>query len=156
MRILRLKLVNFIGIKHGLGEDEIEIDFSKSQNKVICLFGGNGSGKSTILSQLHPFKESFDDRKTLILDGTEGLKEIDIESNGHLYEIVHIYAKTAQSFIKKDGVELNENGGVRTFEDIVLKELGISKDYFFDISFIYNLGEFICRNKNTRGYETGS
>ena len=130
MRILRLKLVNFIGIKHGLGEDEIEIDFSKSQNKVICLFGGNGSGKSTILSQLHPFKESFDDRKTLILDGTEGLKEIDIESNGHLYEIVHIYAKTAQSFIKKDGVELNENGGVRTFEDIVLKELGISKDYF--------------------------
>ena len=130
MRILRLKLVNFIGIMHGLGIDTIEIDFTLGNNKIVMLRGGNGSGKSTIMSQLHPYKDSFDDRKKLILDGKDGLKEIDIEHNGHKYEISHTYAKMAQSFIKEDGVELNENGGVKTFEDIVSKKLGITKDFF--------------------------
>lgn len=115
---------------HGLGKDEIELDFTKSNNNIVMLLGGNGSGKSVIMSSLQPYKESFDDRKTLILEGTEGRKEIDYLHNGHKYEIVHIYAKTAQSFISKDGVELNENGGVRTFEEIVSKELGITKDFF--------------------------
>lgn len=130
MKINRLKLVNFIGIKHGLDRNEVEIDFTKTTNKVIMLLGGNGAGKSVIMSMLHPFKESFDDRKDLILDGTTGEKEIDIVHNGHNYEIHHIYGKSAQSFIKKDGVELNENGGIRTFEDIVYKEFKITKDFF--------------------------
>lgn len=129
MKIQRLKLVNFIGIKHGLDLDEIEIDFTKSKNKIIMLLGGNGAGKSVIMSMLHPFKESFDERKNLILDGKVGEKEIDIIHNGHLYEIKHTYTKSAQSFIKKDGVELNENGGVRSFDDEILKEFGITKDY---------------------------
>jgi len=129
MRITRLLLKNFIGIKYGMDRDEIEIKFSDSK-RFCMLLGQNGSGKSVILSQLQPYKESFDDRKNLIIDGEEGRKEIDIDHNGHHYEIIHIYSKTAQSFIKKDGVELNENGGVRTFEDIVSRELGITKDYF--------------------------
>lgn len=142
IRITRLLLKNFIGIKHGLNLDEIELDFSKSNDRIIMLLGSNGSGKSTIMSALQVFRQSFDDRKDLILDGKEGRKEIDIESNGHKYEIVHIYAKTAQSFIKKDGIELNENGGVRTFEDIVEKQLGITKDYF-------NIGKI---GSNTRSF----
>ena len=130
MRIVRLKLVNFIGIKHGLNEDEIEIVFPENGNAFTMLNGGNGSGKSTIQSQLHPFKESFDDRKELIIPGTIGIKEIDILHNGSLYEIKHIYDKTTASFIKKDGEELNENGKVRTFEDVVANELEVTKDYF--------------------------
>ena len=124
----------------GLNTTEIELNFNN--DKIIMFLGGNGSGKSTIISQLHPFKESFDERKSLIIDGEEGRKEIDIENGNNLYEIVHIYSKTAQSFIKKDGVELNENGGVRTFEDIVSKELGLSKDYF-------NIGKI---GSNTRSF----
>lgn len=82
------------------------------------------------MSQLHPFKESFDDRKDLIVEDTTGRKEIDyIDDEGNKYEIVHIYGKAAQSFFKKNGVELNQNGGVRTFEDLVKKELGITKEY---------------------------
>ena len=97
---------------------------------MLCLEGGNGSGKTTIMSQLHPFKDSFDERKVLILDGLEGRKEIDYDYNGHKYEIVHIYSNGAQSFFKKDGVELNPNGGVKTCEDLIRKELMITKDYF--------------------------
>lgn len=84
MKILRLKLENFIGIMHGMNREELEIDFSKSNNKIIMLLGGNGSGKSTIMSQLHPYKESFDERKDLILDGKIGRKEIDIVDNRRL------------------------------------------------------------------------
>ena len=131
MKITRIKLVNFIGIKVGTGLDEIEINFDKSDDLFIQLVGDNGSGKSTIMSQLHPYKEAFDNyRKTLIVDGLDGRKEIDFKVDGHLYEITHTYTKSAQSFIKKDGKELNENGGVRTFEDIVSKELGVTKEYF--------------------------
>lgn len=50
MKITRLKLINFIGISHGLNKNEIEIDFSKSNNKMVMLLGRNGSGKSTIMS----------------------------------------------------------------------------------------------------------
>ena len=130
MRITRLKLVNFIGIKHGLNENEIEIVFPDNGNSFTMLIGGNGSGKSTILSQLHPFKESFDDRKELIIPGSIGIKEIDIEHNGSTYCIKHIYDKTTASFIEKDGEELNPNGKVRTFEDVVKTELEVTKDYF--------------------------
>jgi len=50
LKITRLKLINFIGISHGLNKNEIEIDFSKSNNKMVMLLGRNGSGKSTIMS----------------------------------------------------------------------------------------------------------
>jgi DNA repair exonuclease SbcCD ATPase subunit len=128
MKITRLKLVNFIGIKHGMNLDEVEINFKN--RRIVMLNGGNGSGKSTIMSQLHPFKDSFDDRKKIIMDDKDGLKEIDIEHESSKYEIVHIYGKKAQSFIKKDGTEMNENGGVKTFEDYIKSEFGLTTDYF--------------------------
>jgi DNA repair exonuclease SbcCD ATPase subunit len=128
MKITRLKLVNFIGVKHGMNLDEIEINFK--DRKIVMLNGGNGSGKSTIMSQLHPFKDSFDDRKKVVIDGLDGLKEIDIEHDGSVYQISHTYGKKSQSFIKKDGVEMNENSGVRTFEEYIKNEFGLTNDYF--------------------------
>ena len=73
IQIAYLKLVNFIGIKAGMNRNEIEIDFSKSKNRIILLLGENGSGKSTILSTAHPFRETFDERDSYILPGEEGL-----------------------------------------------------------------------------------
>ena len=97
---------------------------------MVMFLGRNGSGKSTIMSLISPYKDSSDERKVLILDGKDGRKEIDIEHEGHRYEIVHLYSASSQSFIRKDGVELNENGGVRSCEELINKELGITKDYF--------------------------
>jgi DNA repair exonuclease SbcCD ATPase subunit len=131
MKITRLKLVNFIGIKHGTGRDEIEIFFDTAEEpgkKIVMLTGGNGSGKTTILSQLHPFKDSYDDRKKLIIEDTEGRKEIDIRNDSDLYEIVHYYGKS-KSFVKKNGVEMNENGGVETFKDFIFNEIKLTPDY---------------------------
>lgn len=147
MRISRLKLVNFIGIKHGIDEDEIELNFPDNGLVFTIIDGDNGSGKSTILSQLHPFKDSFDERKDLIIDGCEGRKEIDIEHDGNVYNIVHVYGKTSKSFISKNGVELNNNGGVRAFEDIVNMEFGLTKDYF-------NIGKIGSNTKNFIEFST--
>lgn len=149
MKVLRLKLVNFIGVMHGLGKDEIEIDFTKGNHKIVMFRGGNGSGKSSIVGQITPFKQSTDNRDQIILEGKDGRKEIDYEHKGHIYKITHLYpAKgTAQSFIEKDGVELNENGAVRAFEGIVEKEFGITKDYF-------NIGKIGSNTKNFVDFST--
>lgn len=56
MRILRLKLRGAIGIKKGLGVDEVEIDFTKFSPGLIALTGRNGSGKTTIMENLHPYR----------------------------------------------------------------------------------------------------
>ena len=145
MKITRLKLENFLGIKHGMNKTEIEIDFSKCVNTITMILGRNGSGKSTILSQLHPFKDSFDDRKDLIIDGVDGRKEIDYEVGDNTYKIVHIYSKIAQSFISKNGVELNDSGGVKTCEDIIRRELGLTKEYF-------KIGKIGSNTKNFVGF----
>ena len=64
MWIKRLKLVNFIGIKSGMGKDEIELNFPdpKDDTPFVKISGGNGSGKTTILSMLSPYKDTFTER----------------------------------------------------------------------------------------------
>ena len=54
MRIKRLKLRNFTSIYAGMSLKEIDIDFTKCQNDITLLVGKNGSGKTSILSNLHP------------------------------------------------------------------------------------------------------
>jgi exonuclease SbcC len=56
MRILKLKLRGALGIKKGLGVDEIEIDFTDFKAGLIALTGRNGSGKTTIMENLHPYR----------------------------------------------------------------------------------------------------
>lgn len=55
MEILKLRLKGFIGIKKGLGLEEIEIDFSELKG-LVAFDGPNGHGKTTILDNLHPFR----------------------------------------------------------------------------------------------------
>jgi Fe-S cluster assembly ATPase SufC len=152
LKILFLKLKNVIGIKSGLGLYEIEIDFSKTKKKVILLLGKNGSGKSTIISCLHPYAEAFNNKKNFIIKGKEGYKEIHIADNSdNIYKIVHHYGKRSnKSFIMKNDVELNINGGIRTFEDIVEKELGITKDFFKLIKLGATTNNFVDLNSSAR------
>lgn len=58
MKLLRLKLVNYIGIYNGLGLNEIDIDFSKCINRIVIIKGDNGTGKSTLFRALTPLSDS--------------------------------------------------------------------------------------------------
>jgi DNA repair exonuclease SbcCD ATPase subunit len=130
MKITYAKFVNFAGIYAGLGVREFELDFSKSNNKIIMLLGGNGAGKTTLLSLLNPYRDTNDERKNYILENENGMKEIHYQSGKDKYEIVHYYGSSNKSFIKKNGEELNENGGVRTFEATLKEEWNLNRDYF--------------------------
>lgn len=144
MRILRIKLVNFIGVFAARGLKEIEYDFSNITKPIIQLYGRNRCGKTVLIQQLHPFSSinlNGDDRSdlALILPGEIGIKEIDYEFNNHIYQICHIYKPnssgtnhTISSSIKIDGEEMNSSGGVGTFNTIINNIFGINK-YSFEL-----------------------
>ena len=137
MKTTYLKLKNFVNIKVGMKKTEIEIDFNKSSNKLVLLCGPNGSGKTSLLSELHPFANSgnMDVRgeTNLIIEGKDGYKEIHIQDNEDKYIIKHFYmfskkTKSVKSFITKNDVELNPNGNVKSFKEAVLDNLGIDQE----------------------------
>lgn len=137
MKIIYLKLKNFVNIISGMKKSEIEIDFSKSKNKLIVLSGKNGSGKTSILSELHPFSScgNMDVRSDvcLIKEGCDGYKEIHIQDKEDIYVIKHHYLfknknKSVKSYISKNGKELNDNGNVKSFKEQVYLNLGIDQD----------------------------
>ena len=55
MNPIKLTLTNFLGIRAGLGVDEVTVDLTMD-GALIALVGPNGAGKSTILDNLHPFR----------------------------------------------------------------------------------------------------
>lgn len=137
MKITYLKLKNFVNIKVGMKRTVIEIDFSNSNNKLVLLCGPNGSGKTSLLSELHPFANSgnMDVRgeTNLIIEGKDGYKEIHIEDKEDKYIIKHYYmfskkTKSVKSFIMKNDVELNSNGNVKSFKEAVYENLGIDQE----------------------------
>lgn len=136
MKITRLKLTNWRGIYDGTRLHELELNFTTDKRFIIFL-GGNGSGKSTIMSALTPYATTFDNRKNLIIDGKVGGKEIDyLMNDGTKYFIKHHYeARKNKSFIKRvtpegEETELNPNGGVQTFIKIIEDVFGINEDIF--------------------------
>ena len=136
MWISYLRLKNYIGVKNGLHKNEVEIKFN-IKNKITLFLGANGSGKSTIIHSLHPFSFGEEDKPSIIISGVEGEKEIHYVHNNNKYIIIHSYtpSKTGhnvKSYIRKASIdsenysELNPNGNVTPFLEIVERELGIS------------------------------
>ena len=154
MKILFIKLINFIGVYASRGLKEVSYDFSKIDKPIIQLYGPNRCGKTVLIQQLHPFSSvnlSGDDRSdlSLIMPCEMGLKNIVYEFNGSVYDITHTYKPnshgtnhTVSSSIKKDGEELNPSGGVNQFNTIINNIFGINK---YTFQFIINgtqLGSF--------------
>ena len=139
MKIEKIILKNFAAIDNAMKCKEFSIDFSKAMNKVCLLIGPNGSGKTTILSLLHPFAGignlDVRDSLNLILDGENGYKEITISNGDDVYLIKHFYTPhkdknhSVKSYISKNGNELNENGNVTSFKEYVRMELGVEPDH---------------------------
>ena len=139
-KILRLHMKNFIRIYSGLNKREIELDFTHSNKKVNVFVGKMGSGKTTILGHLQPFADygtlDVHNREEAILEGEDGLKEIDFLHDGHIYSIKHVYTwnkstetHNTKSFIQLDGQELNENGNVTSFREQIRIHFGIDQSF---------------------------
>lgn len=139
MKIEKIILRNFSAINNAMNTNEIEIDFSNMQNKICLIIGDNGRGKTSLLSLLNPFAGvgnlDVRDGLNLILENKDGYKEIHIRNFNDYYIIKHFYTAhkdknhSVKSYIEKNGNELNENGNVTSFKELVKIELGIETDY---------------------------
>ncbi|OPY84310.1 MAG: chromosome segregation protein [Syntrophorhabdus sp. PtaU1.Bin153] len=56
MKLIKLRLKGFKGIKAGMGLDEIEIDFTQLPEGLTVISAPNGTGKTTILDNMHPYR----------------------------------------------------------------------------------------------------
>lgn len=136
MKILTMKLKNFSIIKSCMNRDQILIDFTRSKNIIQLFQGPSGSGKTGIVSCIHPFAYNALDvdrpNSDLIVDGVEGIKEIDYLDGPDLIYIKHIYEykagkRTVKSYFMLNEVEMNPNGNVTSFNDLVKLHFGITQ-----------------------------
>lgn len=132
MRFLYAKLVGYIGLYNGLGLKEITIDFTRSQNKICTITGPNGCGKSSLLNALN-----------ILPDGNENFvpslpasKQLRIFDEGTVYDIFINHPldnkgnrATTKVSIQKDGVELNPNGNVSSYKDIIFNEFDLDSNF---------------------------
>ena len=112
-----------------LGNFKIQLD-----NPIISIVGKNGSGKSFLLSELHPYPSSNRYSSAYsIIKGVTGYKRITYKDNDIFYEIIHEYtpnnreghsAKSYFNIIKKGATEeLNPTGNGNFFKELVKKYL---------------------------------
>ena len=141
MKIIYIKLVNFIGVQAAMGVREIELSFDKIDKPIIQIYGPNRCGKTVLLQQLHPFSSinlSGDERSdlSLVIPGETGIKHIVYEVSGEVYSIIHTYKPTPSgnhtisSSLTHGTEELNPSGGVTVFNNLIEKILGINKYVF--------------------------
>lgn len=152
MKITYIKLENVAGIYVGSNKNVIEISFEKSKNKIISINGSNGKGKSVLLSSLTPFAyvTSLDERSSLpyIIPGKDGYKEIHYIVNDDKYIIKHYYkstkgSHTVKSYFSRNGEELNENGNVKSFLQLVEFNFGLTEEMMRLIRLGTNVNSFI-------------
>ena len=138
MKIKLLELENFAAIWVGLRRKRLRLDFSSFSNIITVIVGDMGSGKTTILSQLHPWANigTLDERNSdqLIRSELDGTKHIIFVDNGDEFEITHKYTwskdhHAVKSFFKFNGEELNSNGNQSSFKELVTKFMGVDQSY---------------------------
>lgn len=137
MRLLRLRLENYIGIYNGMGLSSIEIDFSKCIHKVLIIKGDNGTGKSTIFKALTPLADSSID----YIPDKIAIKEIAYETD--FQTILNIKYES----LVKDGIRrptkcylnrlnsdgsienLNPSNNITTAKEVIYDILGIDDNF---------------------------
>lgn len=132
MRFLHIKLVGYVGFYSVMGLDSIEIDFIKCKHNVVLIHGKNGSGKSTLMNSLNPFP----DPSSMYIPNRDAEKYLTIANLNDIYQ-VHIFSKckanggreTTKAYVQKNGCELNENGNVNSFKDIIFSEFELDSNY---------------------------
>lgn len=132
MKFLNVEFIGYIGFKNGMGLDRVYIDFTKGRNNIILISGMNGSGKSTLLSHLN----IFPDPSSSFTPYVDASKKFTISDNDIIYNIQLFSAsdsnggrKTTKAFIQKNGVELNSNGNISSYKDIIDSEFELDSNY---------------------------
>ena len=132
MRIIDAYFRGYIGFYNGMGLHELHIDLTKCKHNIVLIVGKNGSGKSTLEGALN----IFPDNNSCFRPNVEGEKRLKIVSDNDLYEIDIIYPvdsngnrKVNKAFIAKNGIELNPNGNVTSYKDLLSTEFDLDPNF---------------------------
>lgn len=113
MRPLYLKLKGFKGVRSGSGKDELEVDFSACTG-LVAVAGPNGSGKTTVLDNLHPYRimpyraGSYSSRAFSYYNdcyGSDASKEFVFELNGRRYRsllLIDVERKRQEAYLYEE------------------------------------------------------
>ena len=137
MKYLSLQLKGYIRLVNGIGTPDIFIDFRRQKFRTCIIRGENGSGKSTIFNALSVLPDSNDS----FIPGKPAMKEIYLQDGNTIYIITCVHnvknngdRDTTKVYFKKqfpDGrvVELNENGNVNSYKDVLFEELKLDSNF---------------------------
>jgi DNA repair exonuclease SbcCD ATPase subunit len=131
---------NFAPLLVALDKAEVTLDYRSVADKTINIFVGQmGSCKTFLLGHHQPFATlgTLDVRNSedMVLPDKKGVKEIVYRKDDDLYEISHIYTPnkggghTIKSYIRKNKLELNENGNSSSFKQIIEAEFGLDQNF---------------------------
>lgn len=142
MRLRKLQLRGAIGIRKGIGLQEIEIDFSKFENGLIALVGKNGTGKTTIIENLHPFRRLVSKEGSLAdhFELKDSFRILEYEHGSTVYSS-EIYidgtTKKVEAYLYNitDGKKFAINDGKPTTYDEAIERIFGSEDLFFNSVF---------------------
>ncbi len=132
MKYLYASFTGYAGFYHGMGLDTIEIDFSKCTSNITLITGKNASGKTTLLNALNLFPDS----SSSFTPGVDAEKKLRLFDNGNIYDIQIISPadskggrKVSKAFIQKNGMELNTNGNISSYKDIIFSEFDLDSNF---------------------------
>jgi len=132
MKYLRARFTGYIGFYNGMNLNVVDIDFTKCLHNMILITGDNGTGKSTLLSHLNLFPDS----SSSFIPNQDAEKYLVLSDGIDTYEIRLISAsdlkggrKTTKAYIKKNNIELNENGNVSSYKEIIFSEFELDSSY---------------------------
>ncbi|MDP2884546.1 MAG: SMC family ATPase [Ignavibacteria bacterium] len=139
MKPISLRLRGAIGIRDGLGLDEIDITFAGLSPGLVAIVGKNGSGKTTILDNLHPYLElpSRDGSLANHFFLRDSVRELHFEIGQVRYRSeILIDARTGrvEAYLYQGREPLND-GRVSTYKAAIVGLLG-SPEVFFNSVFV--------------------
>ncbi|HDO36658.1 MAG TPA: hypothetical protein ENH07_10260 [Nitrospirae bacterium] len=137
MIINKLRLKGWIGVKYGLGLDEVTLDLSGISG-LIVLSGENGSSKSTILENLQPYRALVSRSRALQYHTfmRDSVKELDFDFQGDNYKtkiLIDADSGRQEGYLWKNGESMID-GKVSNYDKYITELLG-SKDLFFNSIF---------------------
>ena len=147
MRPMYLKLKGFKGVRSGSGKDELEVNFSACTG-LVAVAGPNGSGKTTVLDNLHPYRimpyraGSYSSRAFSYYNdcyGSDASKEFVFELNGRRYRsllLIDVERKKQEAYLYEEAEsewKALSDGKTDTYDQTVENLLGSPQLFFTSV-----------------------
>lgn len=162
-KLTHFRATNIKGFVSGLGKKTFDLDLTPFKSKdILVILGDNATGKSTFLSLVHPWHVPTDGRTKFVESGKEGSLIRTYEGDDGTTIISKCYyhpksdgghtPKCFLTIIRQDGeeIELNSNGNVSSYYDLLYTYFGLTKDYINFASYNDSIGTIIRMNDTER------